>query len=79
VNENRSNIRNLIGIPDAASRTPSGTRAGFLAGLWHGFIQPLSRFLSFTNPTVRSHETRNTTRWYLVGYKIGAADPFAPE
>jgi hypothetical protein len=75
----RPSVNNPIGVPHAASRYAKrgAAPAGFFAGLWHGFIAPISRFIAIHNPAVRTHETRNTGRPYTLGYKIGSADPFA--
>lgn len=73
------NDNNLIGVPHANSRYAhaGAPPAGFLAGLWHGFVAPVSQFVALSNPNVRAHESRNDGRWYLIGYRIGSADPFA--
>lgn len=70
---------NVIGVPTANSKYAQRGEApaGFLAGLWHGFIAPLSKFAALNNPAVREYESRNNGTWYRVGYRIGAADPFA--
>lgn len=75
----QSRVNNPIGVPHANSpyAKRGATPAGFIAGLWHGFIAPISSFAALRNPAVRAHETRNNGRWYQVGYKIGSADPFA--
>jgi hypothetical protein len=75
----RERANNILGIPTANSKHARRGEdpAGFLAGIWHGFIAPLTSFAALGNPAVREYETRNNGRWYRVGYRIGAADPFA--
>jgi hypothetical protein len=77
----KSSVNNFFGVPGANSKYAQrgAGPAGFIAGLWHGFVAPISTFAALGNPAVQSHETRNTGRWYSVGYKIGSADPFALE
>jgi hypothetical protein len=78
---NKSGTNNPIGVPHANSKYAQrgATPAGFFAGIWHGFIAPISQFVSLGNPAVRTHEARNTGRAYIIGYRIGAADPYALE
>ena len=75
----KSSANNPIGIPLANSKYAKrgAAPAGFIAGLWHGFIAPISTFAAMGNPAVRTYETRNAGRLYSIGYKIGSADPFA--
>ena len=77
--ERRSSVNNPIGVPHAKSKYAQhgAPPAGFIAGLWHGFIAPISKFIALQNPAVRTYETRNIGRLYNIGYKIGSADPFA--
>ena len=75
----RKEQENWIGLPMANSQYArrGATPAGFIAGLWHGFIAPISAFAAMGNPVVRTHESQNSGKWYRVGYRIGAGDPFA--
>jgi hypothetical protein len=77
--ERKPSTVNPIGVPHANSKYAKrgADPAGFLAGLWHGFIAPISKFAAMQNPAIRTYETRNSGRRYNIGYKIGSADPFA--
>jgi len=46
--------------------------AGFLGGLWHGMIAPITFIVSLFNLNVRIYETKNNGRWYDFGFCIGA-------
>ncbi|HEX2868164.1 MAG TPA: hypothetical protein VHO03_14055 [Ignavibacteriales bacterium] len=46
--------------------------AGFLGGLWHGFISPITFLISLFSQDVRIYETRNNGRWYDFGFCLGA-------
>jgi len=53
--------------PDAEGRT-----AGFLLGLWHGFISPVTFIVSIFSRNVRFYEVHNTGTWYNFGFVLGA-------
>ena len=55
----------LPGAVDPASE------AGFLMGLWHGFIFPVAWFLSLVMPDVAVYAVPNTGGWYDFGYFLG--------
>ena len=57
----------LPGAVDPASE------AGFLLGLWHGFIFPVAWFLSLVMPDVAVYAVPNTGGWYDFGYFLGVA------
>jgi len=46
--------------------------AGFLGGLWHGMIAPITLIVSFFNQDARIYETNNNGRLYDLGFCIGA-------
>lgn len=50
--------------------------AGFLAGLWHGIICPLTFIVSLFNPNVRIYETNNRGTLYDLGFIIGVSAAF---
>jgi hypothetical protein len=52
---------NILAIagPDSKYKQPGATPAGFLGGLWHGLISPLTFLVSLFNPDVRIYETAN--------------------
>ena len=45
--------------------------AGFLLGLWHGFIFPIAWFLSLIVPEVSIYAVPNNGGWYDFGYFLG--------
>ena len=44
--------------------------AGFLAGIWHGWIAPVSLIVGIFNPDIRVYETHNSGWWYDFGFYI---------
>jgi hypothetical protein len=44
--------------------------AGFLMGIWHGWIAPLSLIVGLFDHDVRIYEVNNTGWWYDFGYYI---------
>ena len=44
--------------------------AGFLMGIWHGWIAPVSLIIGLFNPEIRVYETLNTGWWYDLGFYI---------
>ncbi len=60
--------------PNPAERTPDadGNVSGFLLGLWHGFISPVTFIISVFSHSVRFYEVHNTGGWYNFGFVLGA-------
>ena len=50
--------------------------AGFLWGVWHGWIAPVSLIIGFINPDIRIYEPINTGHWYDVGFYIALLGGF---
>jgi hypothetical protein len=50
----------------------SGAQAGFLLGLWHGLISPITFIVSLFNKEVSLYEVRNSGNWYIFGFVLGA-------
>jgi hypothetical protein len=44
--------------------------AGFFWGVWHGWVAPLSLFISFFSDTTRLYEINNIGFWYDFGFYI---------
>jgi len=60
-------------MPDANPSQGTGENpAGFLAGLWHGFIIGISFIVSLFNDGVSIYEVNNNGGWYDFGYVLGA-------
>jgi len=58
--------------PNSKYQQPGAAPAGFLAGLWHGLILPITFIISLFSTNVRIYETNNSGRWYDFGFLIGA-------
>jgi len=60
--------------PNTAEKTPDedGHIAGFISGLWHGFISPVTFIISLFSPNVRIYEVHNNGGWYNFGFVLGA-------
>ena len=44
--------------------------AGFFAGIWHGWLAPVSLVVRLIKPEIRIYEIFNTGWWYDFGYYI---------
>lgn len=51
-------------------------RAGFLWGIWHGWIAPISLIWQIFNPQVRVYEVNNIGWWYDFGFYIAIISGF---
>jgi len=49
-----------------------GRTAGFLLGLWHGLISPVTFIISIFSKNVRFYEVHNNGGWYNFGFVLGA-------
>ena len=49
-----------------------GDVAGFWLGLWHGFIAPITFFISLFTDNVSLYEVHNNGNWYDFGFVLGA-------
>ena len=60
--------------PNSAEKTANaeGKTAGFLLGLWHGFISPVTFVISVFSKNVRLYEVHNNGTWYNFGFVLGA-------
>ena len=54
-----------------------GTTAGFLKGLWHGFISPFTFIVSLFTDGIHFYEVHNNGGWYNFGFVIGAGIIFS--
>jgi hypothetical protein len=59
--------------PNSKYRQLGAAPAGFLAGLWHGLILPITFIVSLFSTNVRIYETNNSGRWYDLGFFMGAS------
>jgi len=60
--------------PNDLEKTPDkeGDVAGFLMGIWHGLISPITFIISIFSKSVRFYEVHNNGTWYNFGFVIGA-------
>jgi len=49
-----------------------GRTAGFLKGIWHGLISPITFVISLFSRNVRFYEVHNNGGWYNLGFVLGA-------
>jgi len=49
-----------------------GHVAGFLRGLWHGIIAPITFIVSLFTKNVHFYEVHNNGGWYNLGFVLGA-------
>ncbi len=59
--------------PSLDKPNPEGKVANFWTGLWHGFISPVTFFISLFNKNVNIYEVNNNGGWYNAGFLIGAS------
>ena len=50
--------------------------AGFLWGIWHGWIAPVSLIIGLFNKNIRVYEVINTGWWYDFGFYIAIISGF---
>lgn len=62
-------------IPGDGSYT-SGRPAGFLWGIWHGWIAPISLIIGIFDQNIRVYEVVNTGWWYDFGFYIAIISGF---
>ena len=65
-----------VGGPDSKYTEPGAFPAGFLAGLWHGLICPITFILSLFYPGIRMYEANNVGGWYDFGFVLGISSTF---
>ncbi|MFC2160041.1 hypothetical protein ACFLRW_01135 [Acidobacteriota bacterium] len=60
--------------PNSIEKTPDkeGKIAGFLMGIWHGLIAPITFIISIFSDNVSLYETHNNGNWYNFGFVLGA-------
>lgn len=62
-------------VPGDGSYT-SNKPAGFLSGIWHGWIAPISLIIGIFKPGIRVYETVNSGWWYDFGFYIAIISGF---
>jgi hypothetical protein len=56
----------LVGSAD-----DEGRLAGFLLGIWHGVIAPVTFVISLFSERVHIYEVHNNGGWYNFGFMVG--------
>ena len=66
-------MENILSVAGSNSKykLPGHRAAGFLAGLWHGIIAPITFIVSLFMSGVSIYETHNKGRWYEFGFMLG--------
>jgi amino acid transporter len=66
-------MANILSVAGSNSKykQPGAQAAGFLGGLWHGFIAPITFIVSLFGDGVSIYETHNNGRWYEFGFIVG--------
>lgn len=54
-----------------------GAQPGFLLGLWHGVIAPVTFVVSLFTDDVGVYEVRNSGGWYDFGFLLGLSVVFS--
>jgi len=62
--------------PQLNETDDTGRVSGFVQGLWHGIIAPVSVVGSFFNPAMQMYEVHNNGRDYNLGFLVGVAFVF---
>jgi hypothetical protein len=67
----------LFMFSGCASKVPvdpgwQGDTYGFLGGLWHGIIAPISFVISLFDKDVAMYAVNNNGSWYDFGFVLGA-------
>ena len=66
-------MANALSVAGSNSKykEPGASPAGFLGGLWHGIIAPITFIVSLFVGGVSIYETNNNGRWYEFGFMVG--------
>jgi hypothetical protein len=62
-------------IPGDGTHT-AAKPAGFLWGIWHGWMAPVSLIVGFFNKSTRVYEALNTGWWYDLGFYMAIISGF---
>jgi hypothetical protein len=66
----------LAGCTPGSGRYDAASPAGFLSGIWHGWIAPVSLVIGLFDNTTRIYEPNNTGWFYDLGYYIAIIGGF---
>ena len=62
-------LAGCVAIEAPSAINPDGP--GFLEGVWHGFIFPVSFILSLFTDNIAVYSVPNNGHWYDFGYFVG--------
>ena len=63
-----SGCAHVVDVQPCTDQTPYG----FLYGLWHGFIAPITFIISLFSDTIAMYEVNNNGGWYDFGFVLGS-------
>ncbi|MCX6142755.1 MAG: hypothetical protein NTZ35_06000 [Ignavibacteriales bacterium] len=66
----------LAGCIPGGGRYDAASPAGFLSGIWHGWIAPVSLVIGLFDNTTRIYEPNNTGWFYDLGFYIAIIGGF---
>lgn len=66
----------LAGCTPGSGHYDAGSPAGFLTGIWHGWIAPVSLVIGLFDNSTRIYEPNNTGWLYDLGYYIAIIGGF---
>ena len=66
----------FAGCTPGSGRYDANSPAGFLSGVWHGWIAPVSLVIGLFDNTTRIYEPNNTGWFYDLGYYIAIIGGF---
>lgn len=65
-----------IGCLPGDGKHTAGKPAGFLWGIWHGWLAPISLIWGIFNSDIRVYEPLNTGWWYDFGFYTAVISGF---
>jgi len=66
----------LAGCTPGSAHYDASSPAGFLSGIWHGWIAPVSLIIGLFDETTRIYEPHNTGWFYDLGFYIAIIGGF---
>ncbi len=66
----------LLGCVPGGGAFGPDDKAGFFAGIWHGWLAPLTLIIGLFDGQVRIYEVNNTGWWYDLGFYIAVISEF---
>ncbi|MCK5812025.1 MAG: hypothetical protein KAG94_03955 [Clostridiales bacterium] len=66
----------LSGCVPGDGKANTDNLAGFIWGIWHGWIAPVSLIIGIFNKSIHIYESLNTGWWYDFGFYIAIISGF---